>query len=174
MDGEFNNLSINNTPITFTGKTDNIATSDELLAPAIYDTKKATAYARSKTIAKVISATGIAIIATAASIKAGALISNAFVLNPPSISNTVFDVNDGIFAYSFSVTNQNEYKVEYYILVDGLVVVNEDCSLTNDYDGSFSDINDDQKGCFYIQFSNNVDYKKTLIKVNFTTGGIEE
>lgn len=172
MEGEFNNLEFDNTKVTFTGSTNNIATSDELEASLMYQDKMGTVYSKSKTASKVLATAGIVILATAASIKSGTLISNAFILNPPSLSETSFEVEEGIFSFSFTVSNSNNYQIYYYIDVDGVNVVKEDCSSSSTYNGTFDDINDDQSGKFYVQFSNNFDYKKNLITVNFNTGGI--
>ena len=54
MEGEFNNLNINNTNITFNNKPNNIETSDELKAPLMYqDNIQGTNFARKKRTAKI-------------------------------------------------------------------------------------------------------------------------
>ena len=61
MEQELNVLEYDNAKVTFTGKTDNTATSDELEASAIYQDKMGTAYSRSKKLSRAISATGISL-----------------------------------------------------------------------------------------------------------------
>ena len=89
MANELNELTYNNTPITFTGKTDNIATSDEAKAPLLYQETMGTAYSRSKAVSRVFNFAGISLILTAAAIKTGSLISNVYILNPPSVGTPV-------------------------------------------------------------------------------------
>ena len=50
MENEFNTLVYENTKVTFTGKTDNIATSDELTAAPLYQDKMGTNYSQSKMV----------------------------------------------------------------------------------------------------------------------------
>ena len=38
----------------------------------------------------------------------------------------------------------------------------EDCTEEKDYEGEFSDIVDGERGVFYIEFTNSVDYKKRI------------
>ncbi len=172
MEGEFNNLNINNTPITFTGKTDNTATSDELSAALMYQDKMGTNYSKGKKVARIVSATGIALILTAAAIKTGDLISNAFIVNQPTLEASTFTVSEGVFSYSFTITNKGKYAVYYYIDVDKVNKVKEDCSEPNTYEGTFSEISEGQTGKFYIEFTNKIDYKKTLKTITFTTEGV--
>ena len=84
MANELNELTYNNTPITFTGKTDNIATSDETKAPLLYQDKMGTVYSKSKAVRRAFNFAGISLILTAVAIKTGSLISNVYILNPPT------------------------------------------------------------------------------------------
>ena len=86
MANELNELTYNNMPITFTGKTDNIATSDETKAPLLYQDKMGTVYSKSKAVRRAFNFAGISLILTAVAIKTGSLISNVYILNPPSLS----------------------------------------------------------------------------------------
>ncbi len=163
MEQELNVLEYDNAKVTFTGKTDNIATSDELEASAIYQDKMGTAYSRSKKLSRAISATGISLLLTAAAIRTGSLIANAFILNPPSISEkTPYSITEHVFNYKFTVTNSNQYQVTYFLEINSNKVIVGDCSEERTYTGSYEGINTGDKYRFYIQFTNNVDYLKTL------------
>lgn len=167
MEGEFNNLVIDNTPITFTGKVDNTATSDELLVSPLYQEKMGTAYSRSKAVAKTINFVGISLILTAAAIKTGSLISNAYILNPPSISNANYVYKDHVFSYNFTVSNKGEYVVLYHFYINDNEVLREDCSKEQEYTGSYDKISSGDKCRFYIEFTNEVDYVKTISNYEF-------
>ena len=167
MEGEFNNLAVNNTPITFTGKTDNIATSDELTATPLYQDKMGTKYSKRKGVARAVTTVGISLIMTAAAIQTGSIISNAFVLNPPSLSKTNFICENHIFSYSFTVTNKSAYSVSYHLLVNDVEVLNEDCSTEKEYVGSYEYLNSGDHCRFYVAFTNKVDYLQTISHYDF-------
>lgn len=167
MEGEFNNLLVNNTPITFTGKTDNTATSDELTASPIYQDKMGTAYSRGKAISKAINFAGISLLLTAAAIKTGSLISNAYILNPPSVSNSSYVYEGHVFTYNFTISNKGEYEITYFLYVNDTEVLKEDCSNEQEYTGSYDQINKGDKCHFYIEFTNGIDYKKTISNYEF-------
>ena len=80
MANEINDLTYNNVNITFTGQTNNIATSDEVTASPIYQDKMGTVYSRSKSVTRAFNFAGISLILTAAAIKTGSLISNVYIL----------------------------------------------------------------------------------------------
>lgn len=174
MEGEFNNYNINNTNITFTNKTDNIATSDELTATLLYQDKMGTNYSRSKRLSKAVAASGIAILMTAASLRLGTIISNGFVLNPPSADMNRTEIVDGAFEYSFTINNPREYLVTYGFTVNSETIVEEECTATGDYEGTFNQFVDGDECTFYIKFTNRFDYVKTIQKINFNTGGIKK
>ena len=48
----------------------------------------------------------------------------------------------------------------------------EDCSLEGTYSGEFSDIEVGERGLFYVEFTNSVDYKKKIKTIRFTTKGV--
>ena len=174
MEGEFNNLNINNSNITFTGKTDNIATSDELTATLLYQDKMGTNYSRSKRLSKAVAASGIAILMTAASLRLGTIISNGFVLNPPSADMNRTEIVDGAFEYSFTINNPREYLVTYGFTVNSETVLEEECTTSGDYEGTFNQFADGDECTFYIKFTNRFDYVKTIQNINFNTGGIKK
>ena len=169
MANELNELSYNNTPITFTDKTNNIAQSDELQAAPIYQDKMGTAYSKSKGVVRAFNFAGISLILTAAAIKTGSLISNAYVLNPPSISGTNYVIEDLTFKATFTVSNVGNYKIEYFLFINDEeeAVLNDDCSESKEYTVTYKELNDGDKGHFYIEFTNKVDYKKTIESYKF-------
>ena len=173
MEGEFNNLTFDNTKTVDISKVDNIKTSDELTAALMYQDKMGTEYSKRKSAAKVVSATGIALIATAASIRTGTLISNAFVVNPPTTKISVCEVVDNTFHITFDISNKLSYKVQYYILINNEIKISEECSEPKTYDVIYKDFSESDSGTFYIEFSNRVDYKTKLVKINFNTGGTD-
>ena len=161
MEQELNVLEYDNAKVTFTGKTDNIATSDELEASAIYQDKMGTAYSRSKKLSRAISATGISLLLTAAAIRTGSLIANAYILNPPSLNNNHYAVTEHVFTYEFTVSNPNKYTMNYFLEINNNKVIIGDCSEEKEYTGSYENIKKGDELHFYVSFTNNVDYVKT-------------
>ena len=172
MEGEFNELKYNNTNITFTQDINNTATSDELSAPLMYQDKMGTEYSKRKRVGKVIGVTGIVLITTAAAIKVGGLLSNGFVIDPPTVTDTVYVVMHNEFSYKFHITNERNYEVIYYIDVNGKHIVKEMCTEELTYEGTFSEFQEGDTCEFYITFTNRFDYRRTIEKVRFNTGGI--
>ena len=167
MANEINDLVYNNTNITFTGKIDNIATSDETTASPIYQTKMGTAYSRSKGIARAFNFAGISLILTAAAIKTGSLISNAYILNPPAVKDATYQVVSKTFTAEFTISNIGKYQIYYYLTVNKEEVIKEDCSEENSYVVTYDNLNTADEGHFYIEFTNRVDYKKTIESYTF-------
>ena len=177
MEGEFNNLQFNNANITFNNKPNNTETSDEMKAPTmIQENIEGTIYARKKRNTKVVALTGITLLVTAASIASGSIISNAFILNPPVISNSEYVVEEEVFKYKFTVKNEGEYDIVYTISIGKTTYVKEDCSTPGTYEGTFNEnkdlLTDNQVAIFYVRFTNKFDYTKQLVKVKFNKGGI--
>lgn len=173
MEGEFNNLAINNAPITFTNNTNNIATSDELSAPLLYQDTLGTKHSRAaKKVTKAAIATGIALLVTTAAIKTGSIVSNAFVLNAPTVTESSFAFEEGVFHYSFIIANKGNYQIKYYISINDEVKFSAECSEETTYSGSYDEIEPGERGSFYVEFTNGVDYKKRIKTVRFTTKGI--
>ena len=167
MENEFNTLVYENTKVTFTGKTDNIATSDELTAAPLYQDKMGTNYSQSKMVVRVFNITGISLILTAAAIKTGSLIANAYVLNPPSVSNAIYRVKDKTFNASFTISNPNNYVINYYLYINNIEVLTEECTEEKEYTVNYDKLKINDKGRFYIEFTNEVDYKKTIDSYKF-------
>ena len=167
MSEVINNLTYNNTPITFDGKTDNIAQSDELEASLVYQDKMGTKYSRSKNIARAFNMAGISLIMTAAAIKTGSLISNAFVSNPPVISEHTCRLVDHTFQAVFTISNPGKYTIYYYLRINDQQVAKEECSEEKEYVFLYDGLNKGDKGEFSIYFTNRVDLKKTIESYTF-------
>ena len=168
MSEELNTLSYDNTKVTFTPNVNNIATSDELTAAPLYQDKMGTAYSKSKAVVRAFNVAGISLILTAAAIKTGSLIANAFVLNPPSLSAISYRLENKVFGFEFTVSNPGEYLVEYYLYINDIETLKVDCSEPTTYVGEYDKLNIGDKGLFYVQFTNRVDYQKIIERHTFT------
>jgi hypothetical protein len=172
MNGEFNDLTYDNTKVTFTNAPNNTELSDELSAALMYQDKMGTQYSKRKRASRLVTATGIAILVTATSIASRTLLTNAFILNPPKVKMEACEIVDYQFHYSFTITNKGKYEIYYSISVDNVEKLKEDCSSPSTYEGYFSAIKEGQNGLFLIEFTNKVDYKKTIKRITFTKGEI--
>lgn len=172
MQGEFNDLTYNNTNITFSTATNNIATSDELSASPIYQEKMGTNFSRAKKVGKAVNIVGLSVIFTATAFASGSILSNIFIVNPPTVSVEKFEIEANTISFSFAIKNTQNYKTTYYIVLEGDVVEKVDCSETGEYSNSYvADVNKATNGNFYISFTNSFDYRKTIFTKSFTIGG---
>ena len=169
MSEELNNLTYDNTKITFSNNVNNIATSDELTASPLYQDKLGTAYSRSKNVARAFNFAGISLILTAAAIKTGSLISNVYVLNPPSVETQTYQVINHTFKAEFTISNPGKYMITYYLFINesSEAVISEDCSESTEYLVEYDALSKGDSGRFYIEFTNRVDYKKTIDSYTF-------
>lgn len=168
MEGEFNNLNYNNANITFSVATDNTATSDETSADPIYQRQLGTNYSRGKKVAKAVVLTGMALTITAVAISGGSLIRNIYVPSPPTVSNPVVSVSEGVLSYSFAIENKLGYVTTYFIDINGTNVLKEDCREAKEYVGQYSPVEPGSKCKFYVTFTNSFDYIKTVYTTEFT------
>ena len=162
MSEELNNLTFDNTKITFTGKTDNIATSDELDAALLYQDKMGTNYSRSKNVVRAFNFVGISLILTAAAIKSGNIISNIFAPNYPKVSDAVYAVNGETFTAEFTISNKGSYEVYYRLMVNDQEVLKEDCSGEKTYNVEYSHLQANDECEFYIEYNEKVIEKHTF------------
>ena len=167
MANEINDLTYNNLNITFDGKVDNTATSDELSASLLYQDKLGTAYSRSKSVVRAFNFAGISLILTAVAIKTGSLIANVFILNPPTVSVETCEVVDHVFNYEFTVSNIGKYQITYYLKVNDKEVLKEDCSEEKSYIVTYDKLKKNDVGNFYIEFTNKVDYTQIIDSYDF-------
>lgn len=162
MNEEINDLTFNNNNPTFSLATNNIGTSDELNVGPLFQYQTDTQYAKRKRVAKIITVTGVSLALTATIVSSGTILSNVFIVSPPKVSNTVYEVNEEGFSYSFEIKNDLEYKAYYYLKLDGKSVLEEDCSKAGEYKGIYSDIKDGQELKFVVEFTNSFDYIKAI------------
>ena len=169
MEGEFNNLVSNNTNITFSTSVDNTATSDELSASPLYQEKMGTNYSRAKKISRALTLTGIAVVA----VSTGSILTNIYITNPPSVVESTFvaEVTEHTFHYEFEVKNPRNYRVYSLFLVNSEEVINFECSIETTYKGQYDKLEDGDKCEFYIRFTNQVDYTRTIKSYKFNVGG---
>ena len=167
---ELNDLSTNNTPITYVGKTNNTWTSDELSANPMYQNKMGTAYSISKKVSTGVKIVGITFVLTATAIVSGSFLTNVFILNPPTVSEVINSVTGDVFNYRFIIENKGKYTVTMFINKNGEEVLKEDCSTPNTYEGTYSPLEENYNYKFYIQFSNNFDYTKVIYTHSFVKG----
>lgn len=167
MNDGLNEFNVNNTNITFSTATDNIATSDETSADPIYQRQMGTNYSKRKKVSKGVTITIVVLSFTAIAVAGGSIIRNVFVNDPPTISNASIIVNEGELAYSFSVSNKRNYKTYYCLDINGENVLKEDCIESRDYSGTYSPISKGDRCKFYITFTNSLDYYKTIFTNEF-------
>ena len=158
MSEEFNNLTFDNTKVTFTGTTNNIATSDELEAAYLYQDKMGTNYSKSKTAVRAFNFVGISLILTAAALKTGNIISNAFAPTKPTVSEFAPLVEDDTFKATFVISNPSKLDVFYYLTVNGEDSEKVDCSEEKTYDVEYSHLQVNDECTFYVKYSKTVVY----------------
>ena len=167
MEGEFNNLNINNTPITFSNTTNNIATSDETTADPIYQRQMGTNYSRAKKVSRVVIITGVTVAFTAIALSTGGALRNVFILKPTEVSNANIVLNESTLSFSFTIKNPLKYVSTYFVDINGVNVLTESCQEEGDYNGEYSPIASGDKVKFYVTFTNSFDYFKTIYTKEF-------
>lgn len=154
MSEELNNLVYDNTKVTFTCQTNNIATSDELDAAYLYQDKMGTNYSKSKGVVRAFNLVGVSLILTASAIKGGNVISNAFAPKYPTVSKPNYALVDNTFTAEFTITNAGKYKVYYHLVVNEEEVLKEDCSEETTYSVEYSHLRANDECSFYIEYNN--------------------
>lgn len=167
MEGEFNNFEINNTPITFSNTTNNIATSDETTADPIYQRQMGTNYSRAKKVSKAVVITAVTVAFTAIALSTGGSLRNVFILKPTEVSNANVVLESDTLSFSFTIKNPLNYVSTYCIDINGTNVLKESCQEERDYVGEYSPIVSGDKVKFYVTFTNSFDYFKTIYTKEF-------
>ena len=162
MDGELNELKYNNTNITFSVATNNIATSDELSADPIYVRQMGTNYSRGKKVGKAITIVGISVAFTATAIASGGVLRNIFIPNPPTVSNAHMVVEGNQLEYGFTIENKLQYKTWYELYRYGDVVAQGECIEAREYVVKYSPVEKGEKYKFIVIFTNSFDYRKEI------------
>lgn len=166
MQGEFNDLTTNNTATTFTNMTNNLSLSDELTASENYVRKMGTAYSAGKWAKRIVIATGITLTVSAAAILGGNMITNVYVGNAPAIaSGYIFKMDKNSIYYEFAIeSNPNNYPVTFRLYDDKTPIFTLDCSSPIGYTGYVDMVESLDKAIYEIYFTNRLDYKRTLLK----------
>ena len=167
MEGEFNNLKIDNTPITFSSTTNNTATSDETSADPIYQRQMGTNYSRSKKVSRAIIIAGVTVAFTAIALSTGGALRNVFILKPTEIANPEVTLSGETLSFTFTIKNPMKYVATYFVDVNGENVLKETCSEEGDYVGEYSPITSGDKAKFYVSFTNSFDYYKVIYVKEF-------
>lgn len=169
-ESEYNEISFDNTKITFDVNTDNIAQSDELLTGESYNYEKETKYAKAKRISKGTTAAVVAVSVTAfAGGIFGTIAPEFMTKQTPVCASPSFSYANHILSYSFEAQNIGNYvikirvyntptKVQFYtesILENGKVERTIDCT---DFPG---------ENVAYVNYTNNADLEATLYKYTF-------
>lgn len=148
--------------------TDNLALSDELSAPVVYEVGKETAYARSKTIRAITLSLSTLLIATGGVLGIRSL--NPFLTGLPELTNPSFVLANNILSFSFDVQNDGSYLVFFYVEADKAndPLFKLDISSPGHYEGIVEDM---RIGIAYqgrYKVSNGFDYQseKNLFSIN--------
>ena len=120
-----------------------------------------------RSVVRAFNFAGISLILTAAAIKTGSLISNVYILNPPSVKDATYEVETHTFTGEFTISNLGKYQISYFLTVNGEEVLKEDCSEEKSYLVTYENLKQGDEGHFYIEFTNKVDYKKTIDSYRF-------
>lgn len=129
MESQWNDLS-----------TDNLALSDELSAPGVYEVGKETAYARSKAV-KVTTITVSTLLIAAGGVL-GIESFNPFITGLPEISEPSFSFVSNTLVYSFEVENEGNYSVAFYVIAEKAnePLFDLDISAPGHYEGAVEDL----------------------------------
>lgn len=172
MDGEFNNLSYNNTGTSFSANVNNIQTSDELSADPIYTRKMGTSYSISKGVAKAVVAAGITVTAVGGGMGIYSLFSNSFVTLPTVSDNPIaVSTTDDSLSYDFEVDNDSGEKFDFYVYVKDNLVFSLDIHESGKYQGTIPNLGYDVSGHYEFLYSNGVDYTHAVLEGDFHTIG---
>lgn len=168
-DTETNNIESDNTAQTTNFSPDNLATSDELLAPEVYNYERPTNFAKLKRKIKVgkIVFFSLTISITGGAIVVG-LVRNNIGAKAPVIEQPSFRVENKQLIYSFKVSEIRNYKVIFTINQNDQniykVIINKDDTYNNTYDLSEYSGSLDAK----LDYTNEVDHAGNLYTFNFT------
>lgn len=159
MDEEFNNLSTDNTATSFSNSPDNTATSDELDAPAVYDTKKRTSYAISKAVA--VGSVALTMVAIGATLLSSLTKAKPFV----NVDNIAYVASTKTLDYHFSTLDASGYNVFFTVTLADLdsPIFDLNITETKTYSGSI-DIPQEGKGLWHIYYAENLEGQRTELR----------
>lgn len=168
MEGELNNLTTNNTKITFNNTPNNVQQSDELKADPLYYRQMGTAYSLGKVVKRSVIAVGLVITATSGGIMASNAFSNSYVKSPTVTDISVLGEKDNPNAinFSFSITkNENNYTVLFTLAdLKGEYLYSFRAKEIKSYNDVVTDLEAGKKYQYKISFTNDIDLVRELNK----------
>lgn len=159
MDEEFNDLSTDNTATSFSNSPDNTAASDELDAPAVYDTKKRTSYAIAK--AATIGSVALTMVAIGATLLSSLTKSKPFV----NVDSIAYVASTKTLDYHFSTLDASGYNVFFTVnLIDrDSPIFDLDITETKTYSGSIN-IPKEGEGLWHIYYAETLEGQRTELR----------
>ena len=166
MDSEFNDLTTNNLATSFDASPNNIATSDELSAPAVFQ-GTLTSYAKSRRIAQGIT-TAIAILSVG--VGGVSFLTSQFVDTPPTISANTIDISstEDCLDYAFAIDNPKGYAAAFEVLIEEKTIYTLEVTEGKTYSGSVTDLGYDKSGRYVLHYQAG-DYRGVLWEGTFVT-----
>lgn len=148
MDSQWNDLN-----------TDNLALSDELSAPGVYEVGKETAYARSKAIKTVTLSVSTLLIAAGGVLEIQSF--NPFITGLPEISESSYVYEDGVLTYGFAIANKGNYSILFYVQAEKAnePLYSSDISAPKHYEGIVKDLKIGVSYKGHCKISNGFDYE---------------
>lgn len=169
MDNEFNDLTTDNAATSFDNNPNNVQTSDELEASAVYTDKMGTAYSIGKAASKAAAVVGVSF-----SLTGGAfMLTNSFIKTPPTISETnispISENGEYSLSYSFTIENKNSYSISFGVYEDQVEepIFKMDVPKEEKYEGKIEKLKVNVSYRYSISYTNNTDYTGILIEDKF-------
>lgn len=159
MEKEYNEVPYDNLATSFNNSPDNLLTSDELQADAVYTNKMGTSYSLSKVIVKA----GIAASIVATSVGGVSMLKNSFVKSPTLTDNVInLSTTKDELSYSFTIQNDNNLSCLFEIKSADKIYISLDVSTSNKYEGTITNIGYNVELNYKLTYSNNFDYTSIL------------
>lgn len=167
MEKEYNEIPYDNLATTFDNSPNNIQTSDELEADAVYTNKMGTSYSISKALTKAATIVGFSVTTGVGGVL---LMQNTFV-TAPTISDNTISVSKELdeLSYSFTIKNEKNLKCLFEIKSSEKTFVSLDVSPSNTYEGKVENIGYNIELTYKLSYSNNLDYSAILWQGTLTT-----
>lgn len=165
---EFNNIAFDNTATSTNFSPDNVAQSDELLAPETYNYERVTNFAKLKRKIKVAK---IAIFSVTVSVTGGAIVVGLTQNNNgpkiPVIETPNFRVENKTLHYSFKINDIRNYKVIFTIKNNKENIYEVALDKNDTYENSYDLSNYSGSMSATLDYYNGVDHFGNLYTYNF-------
>lgn len=166
---EFNNIVFDNTATTTNFSPNNVAQSDELLAPETYNYERETNFAKLKRKIKIAK---IAVFSVTVTVTGGAIVvglnQNNVGAKTPVVEAPSFRVENKTLIYSFKLNNVNNYKVIFTINQDKENIYKVTLDKDNTYENSYDLSSYSGSMSASLDYTNEVDHAGNLYTFNFT------